>query len=223
MDETVNLAAKPSQVRILLPPSARSELGLRAPPAGACVVRHLSNGNTPFTERQFDSLSSVGMLTDERDDEEPIETTDLEAHAADAFLPTSHKLRRVAARLDSKPTLVDSVRKLRRRLPGDEHFGDPLSIAGDAPVEFVARSVSAFVPERESFLSEVGFAGLQVWQSLSEATGRGRGEVELALLFTDLVGFSSWALSAGDGAALTLLREVGTAVETAVLAHGGRS
>jgi adenylate cyclase len=182
----------------------------------------LSDGNRPFTERQFDSLSSVGMVTDERDDEQRSDATDLEAHGADAFLPTSRKLRRVAARLDSKPTLVDSARKLRRRLPGDENFGDPLSIAGDAPVEVVARGVSAFVPERESFLGEIGFAGLQVWQSLSEATGRGRGEVDLALLFTDLVGFSSWALGAGDAAALTLLRVVGSVVEASVLAHGGR-
>jgi adenylate cyclase len=36
------------------------------------------------------------------------------------------------------------------------------------------------------------------------------------------VGFSSWALEAGDAAALELLREVGTAVEGAVLAHEGR-
>jgi adenylate cyclase len=44
----------------------------------------------------------------------------------------------------------------------------------------------------------------------------------MALLFTDLVGFSSWALEVGDAAALELLREVGTAVEGAVLAHQGR-
>jgi adenylate cyclase len=44
----------------------------------------------------------------------------------------------------------------------------------------------------------------------------------MALVFTDLVGFSSWALEAGDAAALELLREVGTAVERAVLEHNGR-
>ena len=37
---------------------------------------------------------------------------------------------------------------------------------------------------------ELGLSGLQVWQSLSEATGRGRGDLDMALLFTDLVGFS---------------------------------
>lgn len=44
----------------------------------------------------------------------------------------------------------------------------------------------------------------------------------MALLFTDLQGFSSWALQAGDAATLELLREVGIAKESAVLAHGGR-
>jgi adenylate cyclase len=168
------------------------------------------------------------VLTEDRGDEEVVEATDLDrpldpnSPLAGEFDAPSRMLRRAAARLDSEPKLLDSVRRLRRRLPGDERFGDPLSIAGDAPVEVIARSLSAFSPERESFLSEVGFAGLQLWQSISEATGRGRGDVELALLFTDLVGFSSWALSAGDAAALTLLREVGSVVEAAVLSHGGR-
>ena len=86
----------------------------------------------------------------------------------------------------------------------------------------VARGVSALQPERESFLQELGLAGLQVWQSLSEATGRGRGDQPLALLFTDLVGFSSWALKAGDAATLELLREVGAAEEAAVITYRGR-
>ena len=101
------------------------------------------------------------------------------------------------------------ARRFRRRLPGDEKFGDPLSTAGRAPVEVIARGVSALQPGRESVTKELGLSALQVWQSLSEATGRGRGELEMALLFTDLVGFSSWALGAGDAAVLELLRDVG--------------
>jgi adenylate cyclase len=134
----------------------------------------------------------------------------------------SARLRALALQLDTQPGLLAVARRLRRRLPGDEKFGDPLSTAGVRPVEVVARNVSALGPERESVLQELGLAGLQMWQSLSEAAGRGRGDQELALLFTDLVGFSSWALKAGDVAALELLREVGTAVEAAILAHEGR-
>ena len=132
------------------------------------------------------------------------------------------RLRAAAERLDTQPALLAATRRLRRRLPGDEKFGDRLSTAGGTPVEVLARSVSALAPRGDSILHELGLTGLQVWQSLSEATGRGRGELELAILFTDLVGFSSWALKAGDGAVLDLLRAVGAVVETALLSHDGR-
>ncbi len=132
------------------------------------------------------------------------------------------RLRGAAARFDSEPSLVLAARRFRRRLPGDERFGDPLSTAGRAPVEVIARGVTALQPGRESFAKELGLSALQIWQSLSEATGRGRGGLEMALLFTDLVGFSSWALAAGDAAALELLREVGSAVEALITAHEGR-
>jgi adenylate cyclase len=132
------------------------------------------------------------------------------------------RLRRFAVRVDSHSSLLNATRRLRRQLPGDEQFGDPLSTAGAQPVEVIGRTVSALQPDRTSVLQELGLAGLQVWQSLSEAAGRGRGTQEMAVMFTDLAGFSSWALKAGDEPALTLLREVGTRVETTVVRHDGR-
>ena len=132
------------------------------------------------------------------------------------------RLRGAATRLDSEPSLISAARRFRQRLPGDEKFGDPLSTAGRAPVEVIARGVSALQPGRESVTKELGLSALQLWQSLSEATGRGRGELEMALLFTDLVEFSSWALGAGDAAVLELLREVGSAVEVVITSHEGR-
>ncbi len=131
-------------------------------------------------------------------------------------------LRRLAVQVDSQPSLLTAAQRLRRRLPGDERFGDPMSTAGAQPVEVVARRVSALQPERKSVLQELGLGALQVWQSLSEATGRGHGDQPMAVLFTDLVGFSSWALRAGDGPALDLLREVGNRVEAAILRSRGR-
>jgi adenylate cyclase len=119
------------------------------------------------------------------------------------------RLRESAVRLDVQPSLLAAARRLRRTLPGDERFGDPLSTAGWTPVQLVARGVSPLLPERPSVAQELGMAGLQVWQSLSEAAGRGQGDLALALLFTDLVDFSSWALNAGDVTAVELLREVG--------------
>jgi adenylate cyclase len=132
------------------------------------------------------------------------------------------RLRRIAVGLDSQPALLNAAERLRRRLPGDPKFGDPLSTAGVQPVELVGRGVSALKPKRKSVVQELGLAGLQVWQSVSEAAGRGHGDREMAILFTDLVGFSEWALKTGDTAALMLLREVGTAVEEPVLDHDGR-
>jgi adenylate cyclase len=69
---------------------------------------------------------------------------------------------------------------------------------------------------------EVGLTALQLWQATLSHTGRGRGEREVTILFTDLVGFSSWALGAGDDDALPLLRRVATALEPPVAAHRGK-
>ena len=70
-------------------------------------------------------------------------------------------------------------------------------------------------------MRELGLGALQVWQALSEAQGRGRGDAEVAILFTDLVDFSGWALDVGDEAALELLRKVGREEEDAICGRGG--
>ena len=132
------------------------------------------------------------------------------------------RIRARAVQADTAPSLLAAARWLRKRLPGDERFGDPLSTAGDAPPEVLARQVSALQrTNRPSVAHELGLGALQVWQGLSEATGRGRGTEEVALLFTDLVGFSSWALEVGDEQAVDLLREVGHVLDTAIADHDG--
>src|ERR1700735_1662404 len=159
------------------------------------------------------------MDSDQDQLREAFEDPTHEAEAPDDRLP---RRRGAVPRLASEPVLLSAARRIRRRLPGDEKFGDPLSTAGRAPVEVIARGVSALQPGRESVAKELGLSALQVWQSVSEAAGRGRGDLEMALLFTDLVGFSSWALHAGDAAVLELLREVGAAVESVIVRHDGR-
>jgi adenylate cyclase len=131
------------------------------------------------------------------------------------------RLRAAAIRVDTQPRLLSFASWLRRRLPGDERYGDPLSTSGHAPVDVVARGVSVLTPPRPSVAGELGLGALQLWQSLSEAQGRGRGHEEVALMFTDLVGFSSWALEAGDEATLELLRDVGLVVERSVTDQHG--
>ncbi len=134
-------------------------------------------------------------------------------------------VRRLAGpvrRTDQHPAAIGAVRRLRRALPGDPGFGDPLSSAGRDPAGTVARVADRMLEDRPGVLRELGLGALQVWQALTERSGRGQGDAELTVLFTDLVGFSTWALRAGDDAALVLLRQVAAAVEPPVLAHRGR-
>ena len=131
------------------------------------------------------------------------------------------RIRAAAIRLDTAPPVLRAIEGLRKRLPGDERFGDRLSTAGDNAVERIARGVSALDPGRPSAAHELGLGALQVWQALSRSAGRGAGEREVAMLFTDLVDFSRWALDAGDAPAVELLRKVGDVLDDAVLAHRG--
>ena len=132
------------------------------------------------------------------------------------------RMRAALRRIDSKESFVAPARALRRRLPGDGEYGDPLSIAGSEPPQLIGQRLTALTAERPSAMREVGLGALQVWQALSEAQGRGRGEQELTILFTDLVDFSSFTLEAGDTLAVELLRRVGQCVEPVLIAHGGR-
>jgi len=124
-------------------------------------------------------------------------------------------------RLELNPKLVTTAKLVRELLPGDSQYGDPLSTAGPQQAQLVARRLSELTAERPGLLREAGLSALQVWQSVSEAQGRGRGDQEVTIVFTDLSGFSDWALEAGDDRALELLREVGRAIEPAMREHDG--
>jgi adenylate cyclase len=132
------------------------------------------------------------------------------------------RLAETLKRVDADPRLQRLARAMRGRLPGDALYGDPLSVAGDDPAGVLGRRLAALSAQRPSALRELGFGALQVWQTVSEAQGRGHGDRELAILFTDLVGFSSWALDAGDTLAVDLLRQVGQGLEPVVAEEGGR-
>lgn len=134
----------------------------------------------------------------------------------------SQKLLSAIARLDGHPHLRAAATALRRRLPGDHRYGDPLSLGRDATPGLVGERLALLAAERPSALKELGFGALQVWQSLSEAQGRGQGDRDVVIVFTDLVEFSAWALQAGDDRAVELLREVGAEVEPRIAAGGGR-
>jgi class 3 adenylate cyclase len=104
---------------------------------------------------------------------------------------------------------------------GEEELDDRLSTARGRPADRAARQLAALRAERPGVFGELGFAVLQGWQRIAESQGRGRGEVDVAVLFTDLAGFSSWALEAGDELTIVLLREVSEAIEPPILERRG--
>lgn len=122
---------------------------------------------------------------------------------------------------NENPRVVELLRRARRALPGDPEFGDPLSTAGEGGPRAAARAASRLLGERDGASREVSLGALQVWQALTEAVSRRPANPEVTLVFTDLVGFSSWSLKAGDDATLTLLRQVARAVEPPLLDAGG--
>lgn len=119
---------------------------------------------------------------------------------------------------NQSPKMVKMIRRARRALPGDPDFGDPLSTAGEGGPRAAARLLGG----NDGASRQVSLGALQMWQAVTEAVSRRPANPEVTLVFTDLVGFSSWSLQAGDDATLTLLRQVAQAVEPPLLDAGGQ-
>ncbi len=144
-----------------------------------------------------------------------------EGRAPGRLRRTASRVATSARRFDGHPKAVTAAKLARELLPGDSRFGDPLSTAGRDQPHIVGRRLAELTAQRPGVLREAGLSALQVWQGVSEAQGRGRGDRELAIAFTDLSAFSEWALEVGDDAALDLLRDVGQALEPPVKERGG--
>ena len=132
------------------------------------------------------------------------------------------RLAGTARRLNRNPTLLDAARRTREWALGDHQIDHGLPSVRGRPADVAFRQLAALRPQEPGVAGELGAAVLQSWQRLAEAQGRGRGEVDVAVLFTDLVSFSEWALDAGDELAVGLLREVGEAIEPPILTRGGQ-
>ena len=131
------------------------------------------------------------------------------------------KLTAAVRKVNRDPKLLEAARRVRQRLPGDSRVGDRLSTGRDRPTDLAVRQLAELGNTSPGILGEVGLGALQLWQALAESQGRGRGEVDVAVMFTDLAGFSSWALEAGDEQAVALLREVSDAIEPPVVDRDG--
>ncbi|MGV9799519.1 adenylate/guanylate cyclase domain-containing protein [Mycobacterium sp. NPDC003449] len=123
-------------------------------------------------------------------------------------------------RTNHSPALISLVKRVRRALPGDPEFGDPLSAAGEGGPRAAARVADRLL-DRDAASREVSLGALQIWQALTERVSGTPANPEVTLVFTDLVGFSAWSLRAGDDATLRLLRRVAQVIEPPVLEAGG--
>jgi adenylate cyclase len=116
---------------------------------------------------------------------------------------------------------MKAMKIAREILPGDSRYGDPLSTTGSEPRALVARRLGDAANKRPGILKEAGLSALQVWEAVAETDESKLGDDRLAIVFTDLVGFSDWALEAGDDIALDLLRQVAGAIEPPVVSRRG--
>ncbi|MEV5648346.1 adenylate/guanylate cyclase domain-containing protein [Nocardia sp. NPDC052254] len=123
---------------------------------------------------------------------------------------------------NQRADVIGVIRRARENLPGDPAFGDPLSLSGPGGARAVARAADKIVGDSPSAAKELGLGALQVWQAMLERVGRGKGSQDVTILFTDLVSFSRWSLSAGDEATLELLRRVAVAIEPPIVDRGGQ-
>ncbi|MFZ0833635.1 MAG: adenylate/guanylate cyclase domain-containing protein [Mycobacterium sp.] len=126
------------------------------------------------------------------------------------------------ANRNRSPGVIAAIRRARRALPGDPHFGDRLSASGLGGPAAAARAADRLLGDRDAASRELSLGALQVWQAVSERVIRKPTLEEVTLVFTDLVGFSQWALNAGDDATLKLLRQVAQVVEPPLLELGGQ-
>jgi adenylate cyclase len=139
--------------------------------------------------------------------------------------PRPKALRRAAEaanRVNTDPRLLVALKMMRELLPGDSRYGDPLSTASDTEGPVIGHRLAEATAERPGLLREAGLTALQVWQGVARSEGDAHGDRPVAIAFTDLADFSSWALDAGDTAALTLLRDVADAIEPPVRENGGQ-
>jgi class 3 adenylate cyclase len=104
---------------------------------------------------------------------------------------------------------------------GEEVAADPLGPSRGRAADLATRHLAELRGEAPGVLGELGLGALQTWQRIAERQDRGRGRVDVAVMFTDLVGFSAWSLEAGDGPAIELLREFTEASEAPIRERRG--
>jgi adenylate cyclase len=123
--------------------------------------------------------------------------------------------------INQRRSLVAVVKAGRQVMPGDSHFGDPMSTSGTSPAHVLGRRAWTLSGGRWSLLAELALTGLQVADWLGEDVRGVAAADEQSILFADLRGFSPWALSAGDEEAASLLRRADAVITEVVETRDG--
>ncbi|HEY9311467.1 adenylate/guanylate cyclase domain-containing protein [Williamsia sp.] len=132
----------------------------------------------------------------------------------------AHRVGEFLAKADGNRSVVRLARAIRTRTPGAGAEVSPDSLRNsDRIAELIAQARG----EKPSAVRELGLAAVESWQALMTRRGTTNRSDDgpVTILFTDLVGFSTWALGAGDDAVLTLLAQVNQASEDIITRRGG--
>lgn len=135
--------------------------------------------------------------------------------------PRRMQLVSSARRLNRDPRLLAAATRARERLLGDDQLMRRLSSSRHRPADIAARELCALRGDSPGVIGELSLIAIQAWQNFAEHRGRGRGDVDVAIMFTDLAGYSAWALEVGDHSAIMLLGEVSEAIEPPILKRKG--
>ncbi|HEY1966385.1 MAG TPA: adenylate/guanylate cyclase domain-containing protein [Pseudonocardia sp.] len=158
------------------------------------------------------------MRDDQAPDHRPAEGTGGAPGDGTAMSRATRRLRDV----DRASAVVRAARTLRRLTPGGDGLAedrDPLAVR---PSDRIVRLIAEVGGVQPSATRELGLAAVAVWQSISRRHDLGHDGAPVTILFTDLVGFSSWALRVGDEQVLQLLRKVNQVCQQAASRYRGR-
>ena len=133
--------------------------------------------------------------------------------------PIVREIEQVVELLDSDARAAGAVRWLRSRLPGEDLAVHPLALGPGLATDLAVR-LAPVAAHRPSVLRELGFTALQLWQAQHAAARPDLGSNELAVMFTDIEGFSEWTLEVGDTVAVAALERLAAAVEPVIVARG---
>jgi adenylate cyclase len=148
-----------------------------------------------------------------------------DAHEAGASTVASWRIalaERMAKMMKSDPELVDTAVEVgvvdRKWL--EEPGRHPLSTT--TTLDVVQRFLERSVERKPSALAAIGLNAIQMLSWNSEAKADSGPATDLAIVFTDLEGFTRYTADSGDGAATAMLADHHRMVGPVIRSRGGR-